>query len=146
MNDTISMHIDGLEELQETLNDLVKKYPDKAGEILKSNARQLRKDVTKEVRKVTDNYGKSKQSLAKVGSYRISPVQGYGMNQYIEISAKAPHFHLVEKGHELVKNGVNIGFVPGKHMMENTIKRHQEIVPETVSNMIDELLKEGGLK
>lgn len=144
MSDTISMKIEGLEELQESFDEIIRKYPDKAGELLQANARRLRKDVVEEVKKVTDDYGNSKKSLAKAGSYKISQLQGYGPNQYIEISAKSPHFHLVEHGHKLVKNGVNIGFVPGKHMMENTIKRHQEIVPDTVSNMLEEILKEGG--
>ena len=142
---TVSMQIDGLEDLEKTFRNLVKKYPDRAGELLKLDARQLRKDVVKEVKKVTKTKSSSKRSLAKVGSYKISPVKGLGAAQYVEIRAKSPHFHLVEHGHELIINGVNKGFVQGKHMMDNTVRKHQESMPDIVSDMVDKLLEEGGL-
>lgn len=143
---TLSMTIDGLDDLEATFKELVKKYPDRAGELLQKDARELRKDVVKEVKKTTKTKGSSKRSLAKVGSYKISPVQGIGSNQYVEVSAKSPHFHLVEHGHVLKSHdGQTIGFVQGKHMMDNTVKKHERSMPNTVSDMVDVLLKEGGL-
>lgn len=143
---TASLSFSGLEELQEKFESLVKKYPDRAGELLQKNARELRKDVVKEVKKETKTKGKSKRSLAKVGSYKISKVQGFGANQFVEISAKSPHFHLVEHGHDLIIRGQNRGFVQGKHVMKVVVRRTDAKMPETVEKMIDELLKEGGLK
>ena len=139
------MDIDGLNELIGTFDELVKKYPDRAGDMLQKNAISLRKDVVEEVKKVTKTEGSSKRSLGKLSSYKISPVKGYGVNQFVEISAKSPHFHLVENGHQLIINGENRGFVQGKHMMATAVKKHQENMPESVSNMVDELLKEEGL-
>lgn len=57
----------------------------------------------------------------------------------------ARHFHLIENGHNLVKNGKTIGFVPGKHIMEKTRNEYQDIVPEEFQKMADDILKEGGL-
>lgn len=147
MDKTVTIDgIDGLLDLRDTFEDLVKKYPDRAGELLQKDARQLRKDVVKETKKVTKTNSSSKRSLGKVGSYKISPVQGLGANQFVEVSAKSPHFHLVEHGHVLKSHdGQTIGFVQGKHMMDNTVKKHQESMPQTVSVMVDELLKEEGL-
>lgn len=143
---TLTMSVDGLEDLIGSLKDLTNKYPDRAGELLQKNAKQLRKDVVKEVKDLTDTDGSSKRSLAKAGSYAISQVQGFGTNQYVEISAKSPHFHLVEHGHDLVTHsGETIGFVQGKHMMENAVKKSVENMPSTVEDMIAELLKEEGL-
>lgn len=143
---TISMSLEGLDELVDSLNELARKYPDRAGELLQKNARELRKDVVKNVKEDTKTTGKSKRSLSKAGSYAISQVQGYGANQYVEISAKSPHFHLVEHGHELVNRaGETIGFVQGKHMMSNATKKTEQNMPTTVEGMIAELLKEGGL-
>lgn len=143
---TFVMRVDGLEDLEKSLKDLSKKYPDKAGELLIKDARELRKDVVKETKDVTKTKSSSKYSLGKVGSYKISPVQGFGSNQFVEISAKAPHFHLVEHGHNLIlPSGEHRGFVQGKHMMETTIKKHQENMPNIVSDMVDKLLKEEGL-
>lgn len=141
----ISMKIDGMEELQDTFENLVKKYPDKAGEMLRKDARQLRKEIVKEVKKAVKTDDSSKRSLGKLSSYEISAVKGLGTQQYVEVSAKSPHFHLVEHGHNLVKDGVNIGFVPGRHMMDNAVKSHEENMADTVLVMLDDLLKEEGL-
>lgn len=141
----LSMDIEGLDNLREEFEKLVKKYPDRAGELLTKNARELRKEVVREVKKVTKTKGSSKRSLAKVGSYKISKVQGIGARQFVEVSAKSPHFHLVEHGHELIVNGQKRGFVQGKKVMATAVRRCENDMPDTVSSMIDELLKEGGL-
>lgn len=142
----LSMSIDGMDELVESLERLTKKYPDKAGELLQKNAKELRKDVIKNVREDTKTTGKTKRSLSKTSSYSISPVQGYGTSQYVEISAKSPHFHLVEHGHVLKNHlGQTIGFVQGKHMMENAVKKREEHMDESLERMVSELLKEEGL-
>ena len=134
----------GLDDLCDSLNKLAEKYPDRAGELLVINAKTLRKSVTKKVRERTKPKGK-KKSLARVGSYKISKVQGYGADQYVEISATSPHFHLVERGHvQLNRKGEEIGFVKGEHMMADAIKEANDEMPETIEKMVDELLKEGG--
>lgn len=146
MDSDISMQVDGMEELSETLKSLAKKYPDDAGDLLVKNARKLRKDVVKNVKKDTVQSQKEKKySLHKASSYKISQVKGYGAGQFVEISAKAPHFHLVEHGHNLVIGGKVVGFVRGKHMMDNAIKKAEIEIPETTSAMVDELLKKEGL-
>lgn len=163
MNETdMSISVEGLDELAISLKELTKKYPDKAGELLQQNAKALRKEVVKNVKKDTHFDKGNKKSLAKTGSYKISQVMGYGTKQFVEISAKSPHFHLVEHGHDSVmpdfhgvkgekgkripnKNaGQKVGFVQGKHMMANAIKKAEREMPETLSKMVDELLKESG--
>ena len=142
----VEITFSGLEELTESLDSLARKYPDRAGELLKKDAQQLRKDVVKKTKEVTNTRSSSKRSLGKAGSYKISPVLGFGAGQYVEVSAKSPHFHLVEHGHNLVtKSGETIGFVQGRHMMKETVKVYEEKMPETVSKMVDTLLKEEGL-
>lgn len=164
-NDVQMMQIDGLEELAETFEELVGKYPDRAGELLVSQAKELRRDVVKQVKNDTDTDGLSKKSLAKVGSYGISPVQGFGGRQYVEVSAKSPHFHLVENGHMQVvpmtrtvktkdgekrkisnsNGGATVGFTPGYHFMDRASKKRQIEVPKELEKVVDELLREEGL-
>lgn len=150
MDETVGVTVSGMDELSKTLADLSKRYPDKAGELLAKDARALRKEVVEEVKRVKESsQTAAKMPLEKESSYRISPVQGYGADQYVEVSAKSPHFHLVEHGHVLTtgrKQGRRpIGFVTGKHMMANAVRKHQNTLPEKASDMVDELLKEAGL-
>ena len=42
-------------------------------------------------------------------------------------------------------SGETIGFVQGKHMMDNAIRKSEQNIPAVVENMIEELLKEEGL-
>lgn len=149
---TMSMSLEGMGDLVESLKELTRRYPDRAGELLQENAKKLRKEVVKNVKetttptKGTKKKRPPKKPLHKIGSYGISQVQGYNERQYVEISAKSPHFHLVEHGHELVKpSGEVIGFVQGKHMMENAAKKAESEMPSTLEDMVTELLKEEGL-
>ena len=142
----VRMDVSGMDELIQSFEDLARRYPDKAGDLLRKDGRSLRKEIVKKARDLTDTPRQSKMSLGKVGSYGISPVKGYGANQYVEITAKSPHFHLVEHGHELVSHsGNHIGFVPGKHYLEQATKEFTNDIPNHVSKMVDELLKEEGL-
>lgn len=142
----IQMDVSGMDDLIESLEGLSRKYPDKAGDLLRKDGRSLRKEIVKKARDLTDTPRQSKLSLGKIGSYRVSQVKGYGVNQYVEITARSPHFHLVEHGHELVSHsGNHIGFVQGKHFLERATKEYEREMPDHVSKMVDELLKEEGL-
>lgn len=164
-NDMQMVQVDGLEELAETFEELIEKYPDRAGDLLVSQAKELRKDVVKQVKNDTDTDGSSKKSLARAGSYGISPVKGFGDRQYIEVSAKSPHFHLLENGHMKVvpmtrtvktkdggkrkiqnsNGGATVGFTPGYHFMDRASKKRQIEVPTELKKVVDELLREEGL-
>lgn len=144
----VSFHIDGMEELEKSFNLFVKRYPDRAGELLRLQARELRKDVVRMVKEETKTDGSSKRSLAKLKEYKISKVQGIGKHQYVEVSGSAPHFHLLENGHRLTnKDGdlIGQGFVQGYHFMDRASKKRREKLPRDLEKTIDKILKEGGL-
>lgn len=140
-----TLKVEGLEELRKNLENLVKKYPDRAGDLLHAEAIGLRKNVVNGMRQETNISAENKKSLGKIRNYKVSQVQGLGAYQYVELSAKSPHFHLVEHGHVLkTHKKKTIGFVPGKHVMENEIKKYQEQVPAMTEAMIETLLREEG--
>lgn len=144
MEQTIT--IDGLDELTEALENAIKKYPDKAGDLLRLNARRFRKVVVSETKRLTKSKGTSKRSLAKVGSYKVSKVYGVGLSQAVDISTKSPHFHLVEHGHlQKNKKGEVIGFVQGRHQFDSAIKKHNREFHDRAEKMIEELLREEDL-
>lgn len=147
-DESISMDIQGMDDLVASFQDLIKKYPDEAGALLVRQARELRKDVVKLVKNDTDSDGTNKHSLTKISQYKISKVKGIGAQQYIEVSGKAPHFHLVENGHRLLnKDGkpVGSGFVVGYHFMDRASKKRRIELPTDLEKVVDRLLKEEGL-
>lgn len=164
MNDNITVEVDGLEELAETFESIIQKYPDRAAELLVKQAKELRKDVVKQVKNDTDTDGTSRKSLAKVSSYGISKAQGYGAGQFIEVSAKSPHFHLLENGHRnvlpktrtvtrngekvkinLARGGEVVGFTPGYHFMDAASRKRQIAIPAELTSEVNRILQEEGL-
>ena len=137
--------VSGIDDITAELKNLVKEYPDKAGELLEKRGKTLRKDVVANVDKRLGTTKNAKQSLPRIGSYRVSKAKGIGLLQYVEISAKSPHFHLLERGHEIILNGKHMGFYPGQHMMADAISVNRREMPKAVEDMVDALLKERGL-
>lgn len=144
----IQIKVDGLDDLTKTLEDLVGRYPDRAGQLLRKEARRLRKGITGKAQDRTNSDGTSKRSLSKESSYSISMPKGYGSGQYVEISAKSPHFHLVERGHRMLDHkgqATSRDRVDGRYFMRDAITQYEPTIEEAASRMIDELLKEEGL-
>ena len=145
MDETLSFQIEGMDELAESLEKFARRYPDRAGNALEKQAKELRKDVTKMVRNDTDTDGSSKRSLAKLKEYKISQIRGIGLNQQVDISGIAPHFHLIENGHMLKnKEGESIGkgYVPGYHFMDRARKKREKELPKEIEAVIDKTLRE----
>ena len=143
----IKITVDGLDELQADLEKLIKRYPDKAGDILKKNAKDFRKEYITNVQgAVKHSSGKSK-SLTKTKNVKIYPIRGYGKDQSVDVGATSPHFHLFERGHNKIIPWMPsvTGTVEGRHVMEKSINDYEDKMPEVVQKMYDELLKEGNL-
>lgn len=155
----------GIDDLDASIRKVIKKYPDRAGECLRDEARRTRKEIVKNAKDTTNTKSKSKRSLGKVGSYRISQVQGYNENQYVEISARSPHYHLVERGHAMKmparvayfnkKSGKKVSFrspyagqsrgrVSGRFFLKKAKEAEAERFPEFVDEMLERLLHESG--
>lgn len=135
----------GMDELISSVDELVKRFPDKTGDFLRKKAMETRRGVAKEARSAVDVDPSNKYSLGKAGSYKVSPVMGYGADQYVELSAKSPHFHLIEHGHELVSHSGNpIGWVPGYKIMDAEAKRQSIKMPIDFEEMAESVLKEEG--
>ena len=148
IDESVSVNVQGVDDLQESLNVLVRKYPDEAGRLLVRQARELRKDVVKLVKNDTDSPGTSDRSLTKLSEYKISKVYGIGSQQYVEVSGKSPHFHLVENGHmQIDENGKTVGkgFVVGYHFMDRASKKRRIAIPAELEAVVDRLLREAGL-
>ena len=142
----VQITVSGLEELSRGLENLVNRYPDKAGDLLRKSALEFRKKYVHSVRaNVKHSSGRGK-SLTKLGTTKVYPIQGMGKKQYVDIGSTAPHFHLYERGHTMVTpGGRTVGRVEGRKMMEKTVEEYNDKLPDLAKDMIDALLKEGGL-
>lgn len=143
MADSFEFSFDGLEELERDLEKAIKKAPLQAEETLKELAKEFKasakKKANSELKHVKRNENDKKYAIkANWGSKIVD--DGLGMAALIW--NKAPHFHLVENGHQLVRGGKVVGFVPGKHIMEKTRNDYKDVVPERFEKMADNILKE----
>ena len=142
----VQITVEGLSELQKDLERMIAKYPDKAGDLLKKDAKDFRKAYLQNVRSKVKRAGKGSKSLLKAKNVKIYPIQGYGKNQKIDVGATSPHFHLFERGHVLYPYGKGpSGSVPGRYAMEESINDYKEKMPETAKKMYDKLLQEANL-
>lgn len=128
----MKFEVKGLEEFSEKLQEAIKRYPDKAEEKLEDIAKRFKKSVQE---KTPVKTGKLKKS------YKLSKVQQIGHTMYIEFRSTAPHFHLVERGHnQKTKSGTK--WIPGVRMLERTVEEYEEIIPKEVEKWLEDIFKE----
>ncbi|MDI9412788.1 MAG: HK97 gp10 family phage protein [Bacillota bacterium] len=129
------LKIQGLEEFQQKLKTIEKKAPDRILNKLDSEGNAL-------IRAVRANTPQGPTGNLKKG-YRLTQVEkiqgGYQKGLY----TRAPHFHLVEKGHRKVTpSGKEIGWTPGVFMLERTMNEREEQTVESLRHWLDELFEE----
>jgi len=146
----------GFEELTKSFQKLEKQYPNKADAMLMAQGRA----VTNKTKSNTP-VGKTKKLK---GSWRLKKVKIYkgGKVRVVRIQSEAPHAHLVEYGHEIVRGGkardnrgrkFNVvqrsvrgiksgGHVEGNKMLEKSIKEAETRFYKDAEKMLDQLTKE----
>lgn len=115
------------------------------------------KELRRESRQVVNAYRKRVKphringNLEKGIVFRKNDVYVRGDDYESEIKdnlRKAPHFHLVERGHDQVvggkkgKTGVVVGRVEGKYYFENTLKAEEPRLQASRERYIERILKE----
>jgi len=145
---TFDFQMEGIEELENDIRTAIEECPKQ----LKKGLNDIANDFRKSARKRTPDYKHHK------GNPKLKLKRCYGKWAFVQddktgvlIYNSAPHFHLVERGHQLVRGGKLggggkvVGFVPGQHMMEKTKDEYEEIVPERFEKILDDILKERDL-
>lgn len=140
----IEFDLNGCDELKAKINELLSVYPNET----ESEMEKITNDFKKDVNSKFPHSGKtgSKPVAKKWKKSKMTSFTGYTVG--IEMQNQAPHFHLVENGHELyvsdqmyaamqtgklgyIRRGkssgkkgsttaVHAGWVPGKHHCEKT--------------------------
>lgn len=147
----VEVDMEGFRELQESLLQAIRRYPDMAQKALEQEGKQFKKDVVKETNSAVF---KKTGNLAK--GYKLDRVEGFGAGMHINFRATAPHFHLIENGHEKVTQktrkgkkldggGRRIGFTPGRLIVSAVRARYTVKMPADIKERFDNMLRECGL-
>lgn len=134
--------IKGLDAMDRKMIDIVtKQYPKEANRQLRKlstmTLRLARQNTNKLTGVVTGNLKKGWSKGRVTKSKKTDSL-------YIQVRNKAPHAHLLEKGHNItkVKSGPVFGFVPGRKMLANAIKTMESKFPAEMRKWMDKLFKE----
>lgn len=137
----IELTLEGIEELQESLASAIQRYPDLAEERLIETGKKFKKRVIQLTKEST-----TKKTGKLLKGYKLDKIRGYRMNMEQDFRGTAPHFHLVEKGHELLnKKGEVIGWVPGKFMVKRTRDEFGKEMPKVMEQLLEDMIRECGL-
>lgn len=143
----------GFDQLQKVFHRIEQKYPDKTDAMLMAQGRLAAGRV-----KSKTPVGKTKKLK---GSWRLKKPKKYGTARYVRVQSEAPHAHLVEDGHEIVrgggtrKNGRRLntleravrgiqsgGRVEGRKMLESTVKELEGSFHQSAQRLLDDLTNE----
>lgn len=142
MSDT-GLDIKGFDELKKELASAIDLYPDMAEERLEKTAKKFKSRVIK----ITKSAVKTRTGNLIKG-FKLDKMRYYGINMEKDFRGTAPHFHLLENGHNLInKDGESVGkgWVPGFMIVDQARNEYGEIMPEEMKQLRDDILKECGL-
>lgn len=118
---------------KQILETATKEMPKIAKSFLKGEANHLKNKAKKkartELKEKTGNY---------IEGFNTGKVYPYGDTEYnIQVKNTARHAHLIEEGHDMVTHdGRKVGFVPGKHILENTAIEFEETFARDIENKL----------
>ena len=142
MSSEFEFEFEGLEELEKDLTKAIKACPTKAEDTFKDIAKDFKKSAKKransELKPHERTGGDKNKAIKRKWGHKLVD-ENMGATALVYNSAR--HYHLIENGHNLVKGGQIIGFVPGKHIMEKTRNEYENIVPQRFEQMVDDILK-----
>ncbi len=109
----------------------VKKTMRKSGVQLKR--RTLRQMRLVNLRTITGNY----KAGITLGKY----YQKQGQH-YIRVYSNAPHAHLIEQGHDVVRGGKKVGFAPGRKVFALAEEDYEDKFFQNCEELVDEVIND----
>lgn len=123
-----------LDELDKKFDKLMKHFPQARRELVEECGDKLYQKVISNISQVNENTGNLKNGVKKV----IGSRGGYtAVRPDFKI---APHTHLIENGHKIVRNGRVVGWVSGKHMYRNALNELANELEQSAEEMLDKLV------
>lgn len=136
------MEFEGLSEFQKDLLEVgQKKLPKESIKIMRKIGSKARTHVARasrsKIHKVSGNYQKAWK--------RGKAFKDSNGNIVVRVINSSPHAHLIEDGHrQVTKDGREIGFVPGKKILENGMKEFESSgqIDGMLYDWLDQMLDE----
>lgn len=144
----------GFEELEKAFAKVQKKYPDSADAFLMTAGKAVYKR-TRQLTPVKTRMLRNSWRLKKVKLYRNGTVR------VVRVQSTAPHAHLVELGHEMIRGGrasrsgkklnrvqrsvrgiTSGGYVEGKYMLETAMTEAKVRFNKDAQGLIDKLTED----
>ncbi|MCI8483499.1 MAG: hypothetical protein HFH41_04070 [Lachnospiraceae bacterium] len=135
---TFEFNMEGMEELERDLREAIEEYPEDMRKGLRTIAKDFKESVKDKTPDGKNHRGDASTKMRKKFGIRT---RKEGETSIALIYNSSPHFHLVEKGHNVVRGGRVVGFVPGKHMMEKTRNEFQDIIPDRFETLCNQVLR-----
>ena len=125
-----------IEEFTERLKEIGTAFPIEQEKVLVKGANKMRKEIRD---KTPDSHVEHKRKLKKSWKVRINGTSRVSIQA--EIHSTSPYFHLVERGHDIVRKGKVIGHVQGKKFMKKTVDAHKDRISEEMVEALYRMLK-----
>lgn len=135
-----AIELKGLDALNDAIKEALNKYPDEAERVLRGVATEFRKKVKTD----TPSSKRNNKNKKLINRYHVTQVKGYGKNLSVDFYSNAPHFHLIERGHRIVrKDGTDTGRkTTGRYMVKiNAEKFESGHFKKEVEKMATKVLK-----
>lgn len=127
---------------RELLEIAKEKYPKRVKSFMKKAGNKLKKQTVFKAERVV----KRKTGNYMEGFKAGKPYRYQGTDDCIRVYNGAPHAHLIEYGHKQTdKAGNDLGFTPGKHILENAGREYEDEFYDDIENFIDDMLSDSGL-
>lgn len=140
----MSIELEGLDDFQRRLLEVAQqRLPKQTKQIMGKIGSKARTAIAKEARSKVKKDTGTYHKRFKRGKVFKDP-EG---KIVVRVINSSPHAHLIEHGHRQVRGGQEIGFVPGKKVMEHGIDNFNNSgqVEKMLSDWLDDLLDSGGL-
>lgn len=142
----MSIDFEGLTEFQEDLLEVAQKtLPREVNKMMGKAGTRLNTVVKREARSAVDH-------TSGTGNYYRGFKRGKVFKDaegktVVRAINSAPHAHLIEYGHRLVRGGKDVGFVPGRLIMSAGAKNFDSSgdFEKIISKELDRMLNEAGL-
>lgn len=114
------------------------KWPKKVKKSMQKSGTELKRRTVRQIRLVnlrtiTGNY--------KAGIKRGKFYQKQGA-YYIRVYSNAPHAHLIEDGHDVVRGGRKVGFAKGREVFAKAEADYEDKFYQNCEELVDEVIDE----